>query len=115
MKFVDEAGIQVQAGKGGNGALSFRREKYIAKGGPDGGDGGDGGSVWLEADYAVNTMVDYRYQRNYRAESGQSGSGRNCTGKKGEDLVFRDPRPPPDLHRLAAGQDPAEYGPHRRA
>jgi GTP-binding protein len=91
MKFVDEAGIQVQAGKGGNGALSFRREKYIAKGGPDGGDGGDGGSVWLEADYAVNTMVDYRYQRNYRADGGQSGSGRNCTGRKGDDLILKVP------------------------
>jgi len=67
VKFVDEATIQVQAGRGGNGALSFRREKYIAKGGPDGGDGGDGGSVYLLADDALNTMVDYRFQRHYEA------------------------------------------------
>lgn len=91
MKFVDEATIKVQAGKGGNGALSFRREKYIARGGPDGGDGGDGGSVILEADYAVNTMVDYRYQRSYQAENGKSGSGKNCTGKSGDDLVLQVP------------------------
>jgi GTP-binding protein len=91
MKFVDEASINVYAGKGGNGALSFRREKYVARGGPDGGDGGDGGSVIMEADINLNTMVDYRFQRNYRAESGESGRGRNCTGKSGEDLVLRVP------------------------
>jgi GTP-binding protein len=91
MKFVDEATISVQAGKGGNGALSFRREKYIAKGGPDGGDGGDGGSVYLEADTALNTMVDFRYQRRYQAESGQSGRGKSCTGKGGNDLVLQVP------------------------
>jgi GTP-binding protein len=86
MKFVDEALIKVEAGKGGNGRLGFRREKYIPRGGPDGGDGGDGGSVWLVADNALNTMVDYRYQRNFRAESGQAGSGGNCTGRSGKDL-----------------------------
>lgn len=91
MKFVDEAPIRVQAGKGGNGCLSFRREKYIAKGGPDGGDGGDGGSVWLEADENTNTLVDYRYQRNYQAENGQPGSGGNCTGKGGADLTLKVP------------------------
>ena len=91
MKFVDEASIEVFAGKGGNGCLSFRREKYIAKGGPDGGDGGDGGSVILEADESLNTMVDYRFVRVYRAENGESGRGRNCTGKSGEDLVLRVP------------------------
>ena len=91
MKFVDEAEITVTAGKGGNGSLSFRREKYIAKGGPDGGDGGDGGSVYLEGDDALNTLVDFRYQRQYRARSGQQGMGRNCTGKAGEDLVIRVP------------------------
>ena len=91
MKFVDEASIKVQAGKGGNGALSFRREKYIAEGGPDGGDGGDGGSIWLQADTAVNTMVDYRYQRSYRAENGQQGRGKNCTGKGGDDLTLTVP------------------------
>lgn len=91
MKFVDEASISVHAGKGGNGCLSFRREKYIEKGGPDGGDGGDGGSVIIEADEALNTMVDYRFQRNYRAENGEGGRGRNCTGKSGEDLVLKVP------------------------
>jgi len=91
MKFVDEATITVQAGKGGNGSLSFRREKYIAKGGPDGGDGGDGGSVYLEADSGLNTMVDYRYQRQFQAQSGESGRGKNCTGKGGDDLVLSVP------------------------
>lgn len=91
MKFVDEASINVYAGKGGNGCLSFRREKYIEKGGPDGGDGGDGGSVIIEADESLNTMVDYRFVRNYRAQTGESGRGRNCTGKSGEDLVLRVP------------------------
>lgn len=91
MKFVDEAPIYVQAGKGGNGCLSFRREKFIEKGGPDGGDGGDGGSVYLEADESLNTLIDYRYQRSYNAASGESGRGRNCTGKKGEDLVLKVP------------------------
>lgn len=88
MKFVDEARITVIAGKGGNGCLSFRREKYIPKGGPDGGDGGDGGSVYLLADDALNTMVDYRYQRRFKADSGQSGAGKNCTGRGADDLVL---------------------------
>ncbi len=91
MKFVDETSIKVYAGRGGNGALSFRREKYIAKGGPDGGDGGDGGSIYIEADEALNTMVDYRFQRSFRAESGASGAGRNCTGRSGDDLVLAVP------------------------
>ncbi|WP_308363789.1 MULTISPECIES: Obg family GTPase CgtA [unclassified Microbulbifer] len=91
MKFVDEAPIHVQAGKGGNGCLSFRREKFVEKGGPDGGDGGDGGSVYLLADDSLNTLVDYRYQPRYRAESGEPGRGRNCTGAKGEDLVLKVP------------------------
>ncbi|MCR9106942.1 MAG: Obg family GTPase CgtA [Gammaproteobacteria bacterium] len=91
MKFVDEARIKVQAGKGGNGCLSFRREKYVAKGGPDGGDGGDGGSVIIEADNALNTMVDYRFQRNYSAASGEQGRGRNCTGASGQDLILKVP------------------------
>ena len=88
MKFVDEAEIKVEAGKGGNGCLSFRREKYIEKGGPDGGDGGDGGSVFLQADASLNTLVDFRFQPRYRAQPGQSGQGRNCTGR-GEDLWSR--------------------------
>ncbi len=88
MKFVDEATIIVEAGKGGHGCLSFRREKYIPRGGPDGGDGGDGGSVYLEADSSLNTLIDYRFQRKYKAQNGQPGSGSNCTGIKGEDLVL---------------------------
>lgn len=91
MKFVDEASINVFAGNGGNGCLSFRREKYVARGGPDGGDGGDGGSVILVADESLNTMVDYRFVKNYRAPNGESGGGRNCTGKSGEDLILRVP------------------------
>ncbi len=91
MKFVDETSIKVHAGNGGNGALSFRREKYIAKGGPDGGDGGDGGSVIMEADESLNTMVDYRFKRSFRAESGATGAGRNCTGRSGDDLVLKVP------------------------
>lgn len=91
MKFVDEATIAIFAGKGGNGCLSFRREKYIPKGGPDGGDGGDGGSIVLEANDSINTLIDYRYQRQYRAQSGESGKGRNCTGAKGQDLVLQVP------------------------
>ena len=91
MKFVDEAEIKVEAGKGGNGCLSFRREKYIEKGGPDGGDGGDGGSVFLQADTSLNTLVDFRFQPRYRAQSGQPGQGRNCTGRGGEDLLIRVP------------------------
>ena len=88
MKFVDEATIAVLAGKGGNGCLSFRREKYVAKGGPDGGDGGDGGSVYVEAQNDLNTLVDYRYQRRYQAPSGEPGRGRNCSGAKGDDIVL---------------------------
>jgi GTP-binding protein len=91
MKFVDEAPIRVEAGKGGNGCLSFRREKYVPKGGPDGGDGGDGGSVFLEGDDSLNTLVDFRFTRKFRAESGQGGQGRNMTGRKGEDLILRVP------------------------
>lgn len=88
MKFVDEAAILVQAGKGGAGCLSFRREKYIAKGGPNGGDGGDGGSILLLADENLNTLVDYRFKRSFQAENGEQGRGSNCTGRKGEDLIL---------------------------
>ena len=86
MKFVDEATIRVQAGNGGHGCLSFRREKFVEKGGPDGGDGGHGGDVYLVANNAVNTLVDFRVARKFRAQSGQGGAGRNKTGKSGEDL-----------------------------
>ncbi len=88
MKFVDEANITVQAGDGGNGCVSFRREKYVPFGGPDGGDGGDGGSVYLVADKDLNTLVDFRHTRFYEAERGQNGMGRNMTGKAGEDLFI---------------------------
>jgi GTP-binding protein len=91
MKFVDEATVYVQAGKGGNGCVSFRREKFIPMGGPDGGDGGDGGSVFVVASESLNTLIDYRYQRNYRARNGESGRGSNCTGAKGEDIVLQVP------------------------
>lgn len=91
MKFVDEARIKVIAGDGGNGCASFRREKYIPKGGPDGGDGGNGGSVFLIADSGLNTLVDFRTQRTHRAERGQNGMGRERTGRKGRDLHVRVP------------------------
>lgn len=88
MKFVDEATIKVMAGNGGNGCMSFRREKFIPRGGPDGGDGGDGGCVFLQADKNLNTLVDFRYQRQFKAPNGQHGMGSNCTGKKGDDLFI---------------------------
>jgi GTP-binding protein len=88
MKFVDEATIYVRAGRGGGGCLAFRREKYIEKGGPNGGDGGDGGSVFLLADQSLNTLVDFRFTRSFEAQSGESGMGSNCTGKSGEDLTL---------------------------
>ena len=91
MKFVDEARIRVEAGNGGNGCLSFRREKYIPKGGPDGGDGGDGGSVFLEADESLNTLADFRYTRRFKAERGEDGKGRQMTGRSGADRVIRVP------------------------
>ncbi len=88
MRFVDEAEIRVEAGDGGNGVATFRREKYIPMGGPDGGDGGDGGSVYLLAVENVNTLADFRYHSVHRAQRGQNGMGRNCTGKKGEDCII---------------------------
>lgn len=91
MKFVDEAIIKVEAGDGGNGCVSFRREKFIPKGGPDGGDGGDGGHVFLVADSGLNTLVDFRHQRHHRAERGQNGMGRQMTGHKGESINIRVP------------------------
>jgi GTPase len=91
MRFVDEAEIRVEAGDGGNGVASFRREKYIPLGGPDGGDGGDGGSVYLIAADNMNTLVDFRYHSVYRAQRGQNGMSRNCTGRKGEDCYVAVP------------------------
>src|SRR5690554_7679946 len=91
MKFVDEVEIRAEAGDGGNGCISFRREKFIPKGGPDGGDGGDGGDVWLVADENVNTLIDYHFEHLHRAMRGQNGMSRNCTGKRGEDKVLQVP------------------------
>ena len=91
MKFIDETTIQVIAGKGGDGCASFRREKYVPRGGPDGGDGGRGGSVYLVADPNLNTLVDYRHDRIHRARSGENGRGSDCYGKGGDDVVLRVP------------------------
>ena len=91
MKFIDEARIQVIAGKGGDGSASFRREKYIPKGGPDGGDGGRGGSIHAVADRNINTLVEYRYTRIFKAQRGENGRGAQCYGKAGEDLTIRVP------------------------
>ncbi len=91
MKFVDEAIIKVQAGDGGNGCASFRREKFIPFGGPNGGDGGDGGNVWLVADEGLNTLVDFRHQRIFRAQRGQNGMGSDMYGRRGEDTEIRVP------------------------
>ncbi len=91
MKFVDEALIDVAAGKGGDGCLSFRREKYVEFGGPNGGDGGDGGTVYLVADRRLNTLIDFRYKRHFRARSGQPGMGRDRIGKSAEDLLIKVP------------------------
>ncbi|MDV7210398.1 GTP-binding protein [Azotobacter beijerinckii] len=88
MKFVDEVSIFVKAGDGGNGMMSFRREKFIEKGGPNGGDGGDGGSVYMEANENLNTLVDYRYTRRFEAQRGEKGGSTDCTGAKGEDLIL---------------------------
>lgn len=91
MKLVDEAEIQVIAGNGGNGCIGFRREKFIPLGGPDGGDGGNGGSVWLQADENLNTLVDFRHQKTFRAQRGENGMGRQMYGKAGEDLTITVP------------------------
>lgn len=91
MKFVDEVTIRVEAGKGGNGAVSFRRERFLPFGGPDGGDGGDGGSVFLLGDGSLNTLVDLRFTRSFKAENGQGGTGRNCTGHAGKDRYIHVP------------------------
>ena len=91
MKLVDEAEISVKAGDGGNGCVSFRREKFIPLGGPDGGDGGNGGSVWLQSDENLNTLVDFRHQRIFKAQRGENGRGSQMYGKGGEDIVIRVP------------------------
>ncbi len=91
MKFIDEARIEVHAGKGGDGAVSFRREKFVPRGGPDGGDGGRGGSVFAVADRNINTLIDYRYARIHRARNGEPGRGSQCNGKGAEDIYLRMP------------------------
>ena len=91
MKFVDEATMKVHAGNGGRGCVSFRREKFVPFGGPDGGDGGNGGSVWLKAVEGINTLADFRIQRTYKARNGEGGSGNDCTGRSGEDLFVSVP------------------------
>jgi GTPase len=91
MKFIDEAKIEVHAGKGGDGAATFRREKYVRYGGPNGGDGGHGGSVWVRADRNVNTLVDYRFARMHRAENGVRGGSQDCNGRAGKDVELRVP------------------------
>ena len=91
MKFLDQVKIYVKAGNGGDGSPSFRREKFIEYGGPDGGDGGSGGSVILKSEQNLNTLIDYRYQQHHKAKRGENGSGQNCTGKGGEDLILKVP------------------------
>jgi GTP-binding protein len=91
MKFVDEVEIRVEAGDGGNGCVSFRKEKFIEYGGPNGGDGGDGGDVYLIADEGLNTLIDYRFERFHRAKRGENGKSQNCTGKSSDDLVLKVP------------------------
>ena len=112
MKFVDEAVIKVQAGDGGNGVVSFWREKFITNGGPDGGDGGDGGDVYILADENLNTLIDYRFQRFYDAERGENGRGANCTGKRGKDKVLRVPvgTRAVDIHTNEVIAEVAEHG-----
>lgn len=91
MKFLDEAKIYVKSGDGGNGCLSFRREKFIEYGGPDGGNGGHGGSIWIETAEDINTLIDYRYQQHFRAQKGGNGAGRNRTGSDSEDIILKVP------------------------
>src|SRR5580698_6884291 len=91
MFFIDEAKIRIEAGSGGDGVVSWRREKYVPKGGPDGGNGGHGGSVYFEADPELGTLLDFRYRRIHKAEDGGKGAGKNCTGRSGEDMIVRVP------------------------
>ena len=90
--FIDIAKIKIKAGSGGNGAVSFRREKYVAAGGPDGGDGGKGGNVVFQVDDNLSTLADFRYKRKYAAQNGENGRGNRCFGRGGEDCVIRVPR-----------------------
>src|SRR3989442_2844241 len=101
--FVDEIDIHVKGGDGGAGCISFRREKFVPRGGPDGGDGGAGGSVYLEADSPLTTLLDYHYQRHYQAQRGQHGQGSHCTGAGRDDLQLRVP-----VGTLAAARETGE-------
>jgi GTP-binding protein len=103
MKFVDEADVRVEAGSGGDGCVSFRREKFIPRGGPDGGDGGDGGSIYLVAREGVNTLVDFRVRRRFRAQSGRRGAGQDMTGASGADLVIEVPKGT-EVHDVDTGE-----------
>ena len=89
--FIDKARIFCRAGKGGNGAVAFHREKYVSAGGPDGGDGGNGGNVVFRVDDNLNTLIDFKFKKHFRAENGENGQGRNCFGKSGEDLIINVP------------------------
>ena len=91
MKFLDQVKIYIKAGNGGDGSPSFRREKYVEYGGPDGGDGGKGGSIILKAEENLNTLIDYRYQQHHKAQRGENGAGQNRTGKGGDDLFLKVP------------------------
>ena len=91
MKFLDQVKIYIKAGNGGDGSPSFRREKFIEYGGPDGGDGGKGGSIILKAEQNLNTLIDYRYQQHHKAQRGDNGAGQNRTGKSGDDLILKVP------------------------
>ena len=91
MKFLDQAKVFIRSGDGGNGAVAFRREKFIEYGGPDGGDGGRGGNVWVEAVDGLNTLIDYRYQQHFKAKSGGQGMGRNRAGANAPDIVLKVP------------------------
>ena len=91
MKFLDQAKIHISSGKGGNGCVSFRREKYIEYGGPNGGDGGKGGDVIFDTDLNLNTLIDFRYQQHFKAKNGKNGKGKNQTGASGQDLIIKVP------------------------
>ena len=89
--FTDYTKIMIKSGNGGNGAATFRREKYVAAGGPDGGDGGNGGNIYFQVDKDKNTLIDFRYNRKFKAKDGENGSGNRCNGKYGEDLYIKVP------------------------